>query len=177
MYALISRISFAYNTAHTMLLRTVLINRPNAGLFGLMFNQVCINVSNDAGPYRFTAPNTPLLIMYRISYYSKTSNREPSNGGTYSWYGTISLVPTYPIDLSKIPVTEQFFIRNKKSGPEPVPYLEFLLYVLQTLTHTNHCITFVQKFPCVENFYVSNTCAFLSATHVVKVCAPVTQLH
>ena len=101
-----------------MPLRTVLINRPNAGLFGLMFNQVCINVSNDAGPYRFTAPNTPLLIMYRISYY-----------------------------------------------------------VLQTLTHTNHCITFVQKFPCVENFYVSNTCAFLSATHVVKVCAPVTQLH
>ena len=31
--------------------------------------------------------------------------------------------------LSKIPVTEQFFIRNKKSGPEPVPYLEFLLYI------------------------------------------------
>ena len=27
-----------------------------------------------------------------------------------------------------IPVTEQFFIWNKKSGPEPVPYLEFLLY-------------------------------------------------
>ena len=34
-----------------------------------------------------------------------------------------------PFGLSKIPVTEQFFIRNKKSGPEPVPYLEFLLYL------------------------------------------------
>ena len=32
------------------------------------------------------------------------------------------------VTYQKIPVTEQFFIRNKKSGPEPVPYLEFLLY-------------------------------------------------
>ena len=28
--------------------------------------------------------------------------------------------------------TEQFFIRNKTSGPEPVPYLEFLLYMYRT---------------------------------------------
>ena len=63
-----------------------------------------------------------------LSVYSKTFNREPSNDGTYSGYGTISLVPTCSIDLSKIPITEQFFIRNKKCGPEPVPCLEFLLY-------------------------------------------------
>ena len=31
------------------------------------------------------------------------------------------------LTYQRIPVTEQFFIRNKKSGPEPVPYLEFLL--------------------------------------------------
>ena len=78
--------------------------------------------------------------------YIKTSNRELSNGGTYNWYGTISLVPTRSIDLSKIPVTEQFFIRNKKSGPEPVPYLEFLLYMYMLymymhIVHENSQIT------------------------------------
>ena len=33
------------------------------------------------------------------------------------------------LTYQKIPVTKQFFIRKKKSGPEPVPYLEFLLYL------------------------------------------------
>ena len=49
-----------------------------------------------------------LHVVFYLRCYSKTSNREPSNSGTYSWYGTISLVPTCSIDLSKIPVTEQF---------------------------------------------------------------------
>ena len=59
--------------------------------------------------------------------YSKTFNREPSNGGTYSWYGTISLVPTCSIALSKIPVTEQFFLLGTKNLV-PNPFLNWSFY-------------------------------------------------
>ena len=46
-----------------------------------------------------------------------------------------------PFDLKKIPFTEQFFIRNKKSGPEPVPYLEFLLYIsLNRAVNHKNCV-------------------------------------
>ena len=51
------------------------------------------------------------------------------------------MVPTCSFDLSKIPVTEQFFITNKRSGPEPVPYLEFLLYnITCTCNHLKRII-------------------------------------
>ena len=33
-----------------------------------------------------------------------------------------------PLTYRRFQLRNNFFIRNKNSGPEPVPYLEFLLY-------------------------------------------------
>ena len=34
-----------------------------------------------------------------------------------------------PLTYRRFQLRNNFFIRNKKSGPNPVPYLEFLLYI------------------------------------------------
>ena len=59
-------------------------------------------------------------------WYSKTSNREPSNGGTYSWYGT------------RFQLRNNFLLGTKNLVPNPFNVLTFTVLHISCLYMYNH---------------------------------------
>ena len=49
------------------------------------------------------------------------------------------------LSCRRFQLRNNYFIRSKKSGPEPVPYLEFLLYKLRALSRTDMTVCTEQR--------------------------------